>query len=314
MDTQLTASELQIQNNVKSYLSLAAVTILYYDYWLTLPLEIERYWALKGFTAARFLFYLNRYTSLFAHVPVIVAYFWTDDPFNKVDVCHHFHSFHSYYIVAAQLIIGLILTIRTHALYAHNRRFLYIMCPIIAGLVALGSWAIASSDDGHSNPDALQVQAWPRIGCIESLTHTGGIHLAIAWSCLLVFDISIYVLTLRKAFGSHRVPGTSLVQIILRDASVYIAVILVINMSIVLTLALAPAALKGVSTTFSSCVASVIVSRLLFNLRDPALLGMSSTTVMKSEIQFAGHAGGRGPNTHASMRTGLSDDTTASSV
>ncbi|KAJ8689337.1 hypothetical protein PTI98_013367 [Pleurotus ostreatus] len=86
MDTQLTASELQIQNNVKSYLSLAAVTILYYDYWLTLPLEIERYWALEGFTTARFLFYLNRYTSLFAHVPVIVAYFWTDDPFNKVDV------------------------------------------------------------------------------------------------------------------------------------------------------------------------------------------------------------------------------------
>ncbi|KAF4582653.1 alpha 1,2-mannosyltransferase 2.4.1 [Pleurotus pulmonarius] len=277
MDTQLTASELQIQNNVKSYLSLAAVTILYYDYWLTLPLEIERYWALKGFTTARFLFYLNRYTSLLAHVPVIVAYFWTDDPFNKVDVrryalsipctvvsqkrpdvretiaaCHHFHSFHSYYIVAAQLIIGLILTIRTYALYAHNRKFLYIMCPVIAGLVALGSWAIASSDDGHSNPDALQVQAWPRIGCIESLTHTGGIHLAIAWACLLVFDISIYILTLRKAFGSHRVPGKSLVQTILRDASVYIAVILVINMSIVLTLALAPAALKGVSTTFSS--------------------------------------------------------------
>ncbi len=62
------------------------IAILYYDYWLTLPLEIERYWALKGFTTARFLFYLNRYTSLFAHVPVIVAYFWTDDPFNKVDV------------------------------------------------------------------------------------------------------------------------------------------------------------------------------------------------------------------------------------
>ncbi|KAF9489904.1 hypothetical protein BDN71DRAFT_1593148 [Pleurotus eryngii] len=259
MDTQLTASSLQIQNNVKSYLSLAAVTILYYDYWLTLPLEIERYWTLKGFTTARFLFYLNRYTSLFAHVPVIVAYFWTDDPFNKVD------------------------------------------------------WAIASSDDGHSNPDALQVQAWPRIGCIESLTHTGGIHLAIAWACLLVFDISIYVLTLRKAFGSHRVPGKSLVQIILRDASVYIAVILVINMSIVLTLALAPAALKGVSTTFSSCVASVIVSRLLFNLRDPSLLGMSTTTVMKSEIRFAGPAGGPGrPNT--SVLTGLSNDTTTSSV
>ncbi|KAL4258927.1 DUF6533 domain-containing protein [Pleurotus pulmonarius] len=310
MDTQLTASELQIQNNVKSYLSLAAVTILYYDYWLTLPLEIERYWALKGFTTARFLFYLNRYTSLLAHVPVIVAYFWTDDPFNKVDMYARPLQRRSHH--PAQLIIGLILTIRTYALYAHNRKFLYIMCPVIAGLVALGSWAIASSDDGHSNPDALQVQAWPRIGCIESLTHTGGIHLAIAWACLLVFDISIYILTLRKAFGSHRVPGKSLVQTILRDASVYIAVILVINMSIVLTLALAPAALKGVSTTFSSCVASVIVSRLLFNLRDPSLLGMSTTTVMKSEIQFAGPAAGpRRPNT--SMLTGFSN-TTASSV
>ncbi|KAJ8490187.1 hypothetical protein ONZ45_g13290 [Pleurotus djamor] len=291
----ITASELQIQNNVKSYLSLAAVTILYYDYLLTLPMEIDRYWSLKvtTFSWTRFLFYLNRYTALLAHVPVIVAYFWDAAPFDKVEICRKFHSFHSYYVVAAQLIIGVILTIRTHALYNRTRKFLYILAPVIISLVALGSWAIASSDDGHANPDPLQVQAWPRIGCIESLTQSGGVlihaylleDLAIAWSSLLAFDLLIYFLTLRKAIGAPRPPGGySLVQIILRDASVYIAVILVVNTSIVLTLV---TALKGVSTTLSSCVASIIISRLLFNLRDPALNPpMVFSTRVGSSINF----------------------------
>lgn len=50
-------------------------------------MEVERFWPLKGFSWAPLLFYVNRYTSLLAHVPVIVEYFLTtSNPADKVAV------------------------------------------------------------------------------------------------------------------------------------------------------------------------------------------------------------------------------------
>lgn len=50
--------------------------ILYYDYILNLPAEIESFWNRKGFTWASFLFFVNRYLVLFGNVPVMVQFFW----------------------------------------------------------------------------------------------------------------------------------------------------------------------------------------------------------------------------------------------
>lgn len=71
------------------YLCTAA---LYYDYCLTLAMEIERMWKSHGgFSWAISLFYVNRYLALFGHIPVIVQYFWVtpnpSNPNNKKLVC-----------------------------------------------------------------------------------------------------------------------------------------------------------------------------------------------------------------------------------
>lgn len=39
-------------------------------------MEVERFWKTKRFTWAVFFFYLNRYLTLFGHLPVIFEYFW----------------------------------------------------------------------------------------------------------------------------------------------------------------------------------------------------------------------------------------------
>ena len=48
--------------------------ILYYDFILTLPLEVERYWKSR-FTWVSVLFFLNRYGSVLSHIPIIYEHF-----------------------------------------------------------------------------------------------------------------------------------------------------------------------------------------------------------------------------------------------
>ena len=50
------------------------VAILYYDYVLTVPLEVERYWRARMSWAA-FLFYVNRYFVVLSHISVIYENF-----------------------------------------------------------------------------------------------------------------------------------------------------------------------------------------------------------------------------------------------
>ncbi|EJF59252.1 hypothetical protein DICSQDRAFT_65360, partial [Dichomitus squalens LYAD-421 SS1] len=48
--------------------------LLYYEYVLTLPLEVERYWH-SAWSCASVLFFLNRYLTIFGHIPVVVEFF-----------------------------------------------------------------------------------------------------------------------------------------------------------------------------------------------------------------------------------------------
>ncbi|KAF8055681.1 hypothetical protein FPV67DRAFT_804090 [Lyophyllum atratum] len=51
------------------------LVILYYDYTLTLPAEVQRFWSSPLSWAPSF-FYVNRYLALFGHIPVMIQYYW----------------------------------------------------------------------------------------------------------------------------------------------------------------------------------------------------------------------------------------------
>jgi len=59
--------------------------ILLYDYCLKFVAEVERCWVGKLNWVAGF-FYLNRYLTLFGHVPIMMEYFWSTPNPNKVEV------------------------------------------------------------------------------------------------------------------------------------------------------------------------------------------------------------------------------------
>ena len=55
--------------------------VLVYEYFLTLLLEVERFWSAKRLSWSMFLFFLNRYLTLVGHIPLTVEYlFYSTSP------------------------------------------------------------------------------------------------------------------------------------------------------------------------------------------------------------------------------------------
>ncbi|KIM38068.1 hypothetical protein M413DRAFT_448092 [Hebeloma cylindrosporum] len=88
-------------------------------------------------------------------------------------------------------------------------------------------------------------------------------------------------MTLYKAIVLPRPNGVNILTVLLRDGTIYFGVMVVSNLANVLTFMLGGSLTRGAATTFSNVMASVMISRLMLNLRDPSLLinGGHTTTV-----------------------------------
>ncbi|SJL11461.1 uncharacterized protein ARMOST_14865 [Armillaria ostoyae] len=269
--------------NVNYYFSLVALSILYYDYALTFGLEVSRFWVHRGFSWAAFFFYLNRYLGIFGHVPVVVEYFWTGYPSNKAQRrvkfrCLKLQNYHQYFVIVVQIVVAVMLIMRTYALYDRSRKILIVQICVTLTAIGLGAYAVASGK--KSSPDETPTDVTPFIGCSTSLTKDSAVRLGIAWGGMLVFDIMVFTLTLHKALQLQRVGGVSLLTLLLRDGSVYFGVIIASNLANILTFFLGDARIRGVVTTFTNVISSTMLSRLMLNIRDPKLVRTPlSTTV-----------------------------------
>ncbi|KAG6917416.1 hypothetical protein DXG01_002685 [Tephrocybe rancida] len=134
--------------NGNNYLNLASFTILYYDYALTLPAEIDRFWSTRTISWVSGFYYLNRYLTLFGHIPAMVHYYSTFEGPSM-----------------AQAIVGILLTMRTYALYDRSLRVLLFICSCGLAVIVFGTWSIAS---GHGTK-AIESSA-PQAMCIPPIS------------------------------------------------------------------------------------------------------------------------------------------------
>ncbi|KAJ7238241.1 hypothetical protein C8J57DRAFT_1374192 [Mycena rebaudengoi] len=179
------------------------------------------------------------------------------------------------------------LILRTYALYEHNKRLLAVMLIITSVVIIVGLWAVIAGK-GVDTSNNLQLY----IGCNYPVGHSQGISQASAWAGVAVFDCMIFFLTLNKVFHRHR-DGMGIITVLLRDGSVYFGVMVISELSNILTLVLGSPYTRGFATTFTSIISSIMISRLMLNLRDPALARQSgrhsrgtTTRVVTQDIRF----------------------------
>ncbi|KAF7319601.1 MCU domain-containing protein [Mycena chlorophos] len=283
--------------NVYHCVNAASFTLLLYDYALTLDWEVSRYWSRRSnLNWPTFLFYLNRYGTLAGNIPVALTAFWTSVPTaSKVKVrvfvsassqthlftsCKALDSYHQYFVILSQIVIGLLLLLRTYALYDRSRLVLAFMLAFGVGMIALGLWA--TLDSHHSSPQGSPVVAL-YIGCEYLVPKEESTSLIVAWLAMGAYDVMIFGLTLARALTewfrtrSARVPGEgrsstpTLLQVLMRDGTIYFGVIALFNFGNIITFAIGGPTTRGILDTATNIISSLAISRLMLNLRDPSL-------------------------------------------
>jgi hypothetical protein len=138
-------------------------------------------------------------------------------------------------------------------------------------------------------------------GCHVAVSVSSGVHLAVAWECLLAFDTMLIGLTLargrllarRQALGGSRAP-LDIGAVVMRDGVLYYVVVAGANLANVLTFYAAPPLLRGMLSSPASALSAALCARLMLNIRatgdgDHAALpstAAESTTGFESRAAF----------------------------
>ncbi|KAL5514378.1 hypothetical protein ACEPAG_2466 [Sanghuangporus baumii] len=276
-DTEIdseSARSIVVQINVNYYLSLIAFAILYYDYLLTFGDEVRFFWRRRKANSVTILFFLNRYLSILGIIPVVLQSFrsWSDKG------CDALQKFHQFFSVLVQIIVGVILIIRTYALYERNVKIAIIMAIFAFIVVCIGVWAILGKSSVVEEPFDLSFM----LGCHPLIAREEAIRLAAAWGGLLLFDSVIFTLTLVKAIAIWKLGTRRLFHVLVRDGTIYYLVLAMANLSNILTFLIGEPVLRGVSTTFANAISVTMLSRLMLNLQNPHLFETRWNTQSRS--------------------------------
>ncbi|KAL4071845.1 hypothetical protein J3A83DRAFT_4236825 [Scleroderma citrinum] len=178
-----------------------------------------------------------------------------------------------------QFISAAVMTMRIYAIYGRKRRILYLLIPVLVITAAVGlvrehlkyhseCWAVLI----HNQCILIIAPYSPQFalpqGCLRSLSQHEALYFAAAWTGLLVFDAMVFGLTVWGLFGIESLGSRSLVDIILRDGTLYFALMVIMNGSNIIVLLVAHPELKSVFSAPPNVVCSVMLSRLLINIRD----------------------------------------------
>ncbi|KAI9508242.1 hypothetical protein F5148DRAFT_932007 [Russula earlei] len=230
--------------------SLSSYVILFYDYLLTLSMEVDRYWRAGSHTWASTLFLVLRYGALIGHVPLFYNVF--ADPCKTPHLIHILAFYHYIFVFVLTALTTVLLVMRVYALYFRNRwvlclmSFEYVAAVLVACWAVVGIWSDATAL--HPNHRTAQLKA-------------------VAFSGLLVFDFTVFVLTVASSIRiwTRREP---FIHRLVMDGLLYYGVIWNLNLLNIVVLAINPV-LDLSTPMFTNILSVVMVSRLMLNLRDP---------------------------------------------
>ncbi|THU83153.1 hypothetical protein K435DRAFT_766027 [Dendrothele bispora CBS 962.96] len=243
----------QLRFNAALYFQLGAFVMVLYDHILTFAEEVSCIWGQK-LNGATLLFFINRYITPIEFIIVLVAFHQANWP---AEVCDRFVAFEGGATIALVTIAELVMILRVYALYGRPKFLLFVLLSLLVGQVVISSIGIVAGFAAPFPP--------PLHGCV--LTGTRALFPAL-WVAPLVLDSIIFTLTVwrtRRYLSQH----VSTAYVLMRDGTIYFFLIFMANASNVIIYYSAADDLKAFGASFSQLITSVMISRLILNLRRP---------------------------------------------
>lgn len=265
--------------------SLASCVMLFYDIMLTFADEVEIIWMQPRWSHMTLLWALNRYITPLAFI-VVTAAFHMDWP---SEVCDRYVLFPAALKVVTASVVGTIFVIRLYAIYNKSRLIAGFGSALLVAQLAVKIWSFT---DGTALilPEGL-------VGCI--LVGRSQNRFVFTWVAELVFDTIVFAMTLWRTLQQYQLQRdhlrhgrVSLIALIMRDGIAYFAVIFGANALTVGFYVWAPRNLKAMNATFGTLITSLMVSRLILNLKtavrtpDPVNLNTSVIQTYEEAIEM----------------------------
>ncbi|OSD07869.1 hypothetical protein PYCCODRAFT_1381033 [Trametes coccinea BRFM310] len=244
--------------------SLASCVMLFYDIAITFGDEVEKIWK-QRFTGATVLWFLNRYLSPLGYIVIIVSF---NDPSWGKAACQRYVLYPEILKIFTATAVGLIFILRLYSIYSKRSIILYAFGGLLVAELAVKIWAFT---------DGVMLQLPPGfVGCILTGRSSPGDRIIYTWVAELVFDSAVFFATLYRTITLYRRTligeALSLITVIMRDGIMYFAAIFVSNLVTVLIFIFAPQPdLKVINASFSTLITSLMVSRLMLNLRSEVM-------------------------------------------
>ncbi|EIW55879.1 uncharacterized protein TRAVEDRAFT_22290 [Trametes versicolor FP-101664 SS1] len=216
--------------------SLASCVMLFYDIAITFGDEVEKIWK-QRFTGATVLWFMNRYLSPLGYIVIIVSF---HDPSWSKATCQRYVLYPEALKIVTSTAIGLIFILRLYSIYSKRNLILYVFGTLLVTELAVKIWAFTDGTMLVLPPDSV------------------------VFFATLYRTIQLYR---RTVIGEAQ----SLITIIMRDGIMYFAAIFVSNLVTVLIFIFATPDLKVINASFSTLITSLMVSRLMLNLRKEVL-------------------------------------------
>jgi len=235
------------------YFQLAAFVMLIYDHMLTFDLEVDRIWKQK-LSGASILFLINRYVTPIQFIVILLAF---HDPDLMSRGCDNYAFFEGASSVTLIAVCQLVMILRVYALYGRS-------IPIAIFLMIL--WAAQITVSAIGLHTGYRVPLPPMlVGCILAGNSTIFPSL---WVSPLITDSCIFILTLWRTRQYLKDSGLApTIYIFVRDGALYFLVIFAANLMNTLIYFLAPLDLRALGASFSQLITSIMISRLVLNLR-----------------------------------------------
>ncbi|KAF7349413.1 hypothetical protein MSAN_01731200 [Mycena sanguinolenta] len=268
---------------IHDYLQLLGISLMYWDWLVTLDNEVGFMWK-RARSASACWFFAVRYSGILGNIPVTVFTFYnipvqvpaahsnstanTDSLFCSGAI-YITRAIKSCSLGRSSLFPVIVMLVRIHALYERNLRVLAALLVIGFPLLAVIFWSV-------KGPQSTLEVSFP--GCHTSVPKSSNYRLAGAWLALFVFDSLCFGLTLYKTFSTWRRTGSEanhlpIHTLVLRDGAVYYAAMTLANLSNIISFYIGGPILSGSLSTFASCVSVTLMARLMLNLHITSNLG-----------------------------------------
>ncbi|KAI0365961.1 hypothetical protein BV20DRAFT_692228 [Pilatotrama ljubarskyi] len=247
--------------NLVKFAGVFSSTILFLEIISTLEDEIRLIWPSR-WSIMKFVYLGNRYSPLIDTTLGLTVMLFTTDPkscqiqFEVLTYCYAFGSFFSEAILMA----------RTLALYDFSRYVVVTMAALGLGIIIPGVIVCHSLLSSLHYPDRSVLRI---IGCVPSIDDRPG---WVLYMCILISETVVVSLTLSKMWHCSRDPQhrSLLVHTMYRDGSLYYVLLLVLSITNLCFMLLAPKPASSVIQMPLRVVHSTLCTRVLLNLRKVA--------------------------------------------